>query len=187
MTRMTRMLYVEEMEVSDTETENASKTFKSFEMETKVENKVAEPSPTTASNQQESEIPPPKSPKPRPTSAWDKITKSKMADKGTPGGSGEVKMPKMFSSGVVRPKPPGQGETGSGRGVSLRLGGLGTSGRNLGEMATIEESVLYDKLSILFFCMKISGLFFIKRKKTADRRAAIKNCTPLQVRLNTGH
>ena len=50
------------------------------------------------------------------------------------------------------------------------------------ELRTIEDSLIYQKLKILFYFMKVAGLFFVRRKKThhGGLRGFLVNSSPLQ-------
>ena len=58
--------------------------------------------------------------------------------------------------------------------------------QNLDELKGIEDSLLYETLKVLVVAMKISGIFFVKKKGSFGQslKEKLRSLTALQVRTN---
>ena len=58
---------------------------------------------------------------------------------------------------------------------------------HLDDLKTMEDSLLYQKLKNLFLCMKITGIFFVRKQRTSvgARTRFIRNCTFQQTYCTT--
>ena len=178
------MIYVEE--ISDTERENLSQSFKSFEMKTKVQNK-SETKPTTTPEKEDisglsgvgDQV---STDKDAPPKTKDKIHTKPTLNVPDPHvatiSESVIPAPLTVASPVNQQEPQRNQYRRSSVVQVPKVKHLGEND----DLRSIEDCLLYDMMKPLFFCMKVSGIFFIKRKRSQEPgiKGWLRNCTLLQ-------